>query len=102
MPQNQADIFFIKNDNFDGLKELEKIVEQAAGNVAAPTEHQISMIKQLFKDADEDGNGLICREELESVLKKLGDWVPEEFDVLFSKADWNSDGRLSYDEFVTW
>jgi len=26
MPQDQSDIFFIENDNFDGLKELEKIL----------------------------------------------------------------------------
>eukprot|EP00419_Tripos_fusus_P031960 CAMPEP_0172762638 /NCGR_PEP_ID=MMETSP1074-20121228/173902_1 /TAXON_ID=2916 /ORGANISM="Ceratium fusus, Strain PA161109" /LENGTH=41 /DNA_ID= /DNA_START= /DNA_END= /DNA_ORIENTATION= len=32
----------------------------------------------------------------------LGDWVPEEFDLLFATADWDKDGNLSYDEFVSW
>jgi Ca2+-binding EF-hand superfamily protein len=59
-------------------------------------------VLDLFKEADKDGNGLINRDELEAIFRKLGPWSHDQFSVLFQAADLNNDDHLHYTEFVDW
>jgi Ca2+-binding EF-hand superfamily protein len=58
-------------------------------------------IVELFKEHDTDGNGYIDQEELSFVLEDMG-FLPEESDAMFQAADLNLDGKIKYQEFVTW
>ena len=50
---------------------------------------------------DEDGNGMISKDELESLVKELDPHFPrDEFDTVFKAIDLNGDGELQFDEFV--
>lgn len=62
----------------------------------------IAAIKELFHEADTDGDGSISIDELRDVFGALGDWTDEEFEVLFEEADVSGDGKLQLDEFVDW
>uniref|UniRef100_A0A1I8IYV5 EF-hand domain-containing protein n=2 Tax=Macrostomum lignano TaxID=282301 RepID=A0A1I8IYV5_9PLAT len=54
-----------------------------------------------FQVFDRDKNGFISRQELEFVLKSIGEQLTtEEIDELFRSADANEDGKISYKEFV--
>eukprot|EP00746_Dinoflagellata_sp_MGD_P087065 gnl/MRDRNA2_/MRDRNA2_34550_c0_seq2.p2 gnl/MRDRNA2_/MRDRNA2_34550_c0~~gnl/MRDRNA2_/MRDRNA2_34550_c0_seq2.p2 ORF type:complete len:109 (+),score=43.59 gnl/MRDRNA2_/MRDRNA2_34550_c0_seq2:96-422(+) len=67
-----------------------------------PSEHMTAMIQEMFANADKNKDGMISREELEAVMKQLGEWEPDDFDRLFKEADANEDGSLQYGEFVKW
>jgi len=62
----------------------------------------IKSIKEQFATSDRNGDGFIGKEELKEALRRLSDWSEEEFNLLFSAADVNCDGRLSFNEFVDW
>ncbi|CAJ1334039.1 unnamed protein product [Effrenium voratum] len=59
---------------------------------------------QSFKKFDQDGNGLISRDEMTYVLKALKSDKFDEasVDQLMAKADTNGDGKLQIEEFVKW
>mmetsp|Transcript_60622 Transcript_60622/g.195284 ORF Transcript_60622/g.195284 Transcript_60622/m.195284 type:complete len:504 (-) Transcript_60622:111-1622(-) len=59
-------------------------------------------IKAAFREADQNGDGLISKGELKEAFQYLGEWTDEEFETLFQEADATGDGRLSYNEFVEW
>jgi calcium-binding protein CML len=58
-------------------------------------------IEQAFKMIDRDGDGKITREELASLLTKVGAEPPskEEMSLLLSEVDRNGDGSISLEEF---
>jgi len=66
------------------------------------SEDQTSAILAAFKEADQNGDGLISREELKRVFGHLEDWSDEDFDTLFDAAETTGDGKLNYEEFVQW
>lgn len=59
-------------------------------------------IINIFKIADDNGDGTISKQELKRVFNELGTWSDKEFDMLFKQADLNGDGALQYEEFVKW
>lgn len=63
-------------------------------------------IKQCFREFDRDGNGAICRSELEDVLQRLchkgQSLTKDDIQLCLSQADKNGDGVIGYDEFVDW
>lgn len=62
-----------------------------------------SSLVETFKRFDQDGNGLISREELGLVLKELDeDMDNDSVDRLMAWADTSGDGQLFYEEFLRW
>merc|ERR1712138_322873 len=58
-------------------------------------------VKAVFASFDDNGDGVISREELNRVLSLLG--ADAAFiDFIFSEMDVNKDGKVSYDEFCDW
>lgn len=57
-------------------------------------------IRDAFKQFDKDGNGFIDRDELRSLMITLGEKLSdEEIDVMMADADFDRDGKISYQEF---
>ena len=62
-----------------------------------------SSLVETFKRFDQDGNGLISREELGCVLKELDENMDNlAIDRLMAWADTSGDGQLFYEEFLRW
>lgn len=60
-------------------------------------------VKDLFKDWDGDGSGCISEEELTLLLQKLNPSITQaDAKNMFVACDQNSDGRVDYNEFLTW
>ena len=58
-------------------------------------------IKVTWELFDQDGDGCITTEELRHVFAKLNlNLGPEQIDRMIKVADVNSDGEISYEEFV--
>mmetsp|Transcript_16666 Transcript_16666/g.31002 ORF Transcript_16666/g.31002 Transcript_16666/m.31002 type:complete len:598 (-) Transcript_16666:199-1992(-) len=58
-------------------------------------------ILKVFREWDKNADGFIEMDELTKVLKDLG--VPEDsIPSIFTGADWDRDGKISYSEFVDW
>jgi len=72
-------------------------------------------LQQAFRRYDKDGNGTLTRNEMITLLKKLGDiggqgdkgnnkgsLTDEQVEELLNECDENNDGHISYEEFVDW
>mmetsp|Transcript_105424 Transcript_105424/g.340034 ORF Transcript_105424/g.340034 Transcript_105424/m.340034 type:complete len:366 (-) Transcript_105424:166-1263(-) len=59
-------------------------------------------IKEVFKKYDKDGNGSISCQELQAVLKSLGNFKDTEINTVFTHIDKNGDGKVQFNEFVDW
>lgn len=57
------------------------------------------LIKNAFKDADLAGTGYISKDELARTLRHLGDWSPDDFEVLFKNLN-VKDNKVGYNEFI--
>mmetsp|Transcript_49599 Transcript_49599/g.44410 ORF Transcript_49599/g.44410 Transcript_49599/m.44410 type:complete len:660 (-) Transcript_49599:26-2005(-) len=69
--------------------------------------HMVAAIKggvrATFRQVDTDQSGFIDKEELRSVLQKLGGEVTdEEVDKCYKELDENDDGKIDFDEFSRW
>jgi len=64
------------------------------------------MVVDTFRRFDANGDGLITRDELTSIFKLLcsngKSWDDSSIDLLMNAADTNRDGKIQYEEFVTW
>lgn len=62
------------------------------------------MIVDTFRTFDANGDGIITRCELASVLQLLdqGKYDEKTVDIVLGAADTNGDGRINYEEFVQW
>lgn len=72
---------------------------------AAGKEKEVSAkIVEAFRRFDLNGDGLITKDELGEVLRRLDPktWTNSRLDKLFKGADVDKDGKLSYDEFTKW
>lgn len=61
-----------------------------------------SKMKEIFRQADANGDGYLSLDELKTTLRSLSDWSEEQFKQLFEKADVNADGKLDVGEFIDW
>lgn len=60
-------------------------------------------VRLLFRMFDIDGNGSIDGKELQAIFNVLHpEWTPENVHKILQEADLNGDGRIDYDEFLTW
>jgi len=60
-------------------------------------------IKQMFKSWDTTGNGVITKEELKAVMKRMkADLDDAALDKLFNSIDKRQNGVIEYCEFVDW
>eukprot|EP01126_Amoeba_proteus_P031442 TRINITY_DN3084_c0_g1_i1.p1 TRINITY_DN3084_c0_g1~~TRINITY_DN3084_c0_g1_i1.p1 ORF type:complete len:174 (-),score=25.60 TRINITY_DN3084_c0_g1_i1:120-641(-) len=63
-------------------------------------------VKLIFNCFDEDGNGVLTRDEFRSAALKFSDAEDENVgafcDRVFKACDVNGDGEVSYKEFYTW
>eukprot|EP00930_Biecheleria_cincta_P101594 TRINITY_DN9323_c0_g1_i1.p1 TRINITY_DN9323_c0_g1~~TRINITY_DN9323_c0_g1_i1.p1 ORF type:complete len:496 (-),score=118.78 TRINITY_DN9323_c0_g1_i1:138-1625(-) len=57
-------------------------------------------LKEAFRRLDKDGDGSISPEELEVILRELGDWTDDEFEQLFGECDVDGNGKLNVEEFI--
>lgn len=51
-------------------------------------------VKQIFLAADTDKNGVLSKEEVTAIIKKLADWDDETIESLMKQCDYNKDGML--------
>jgi hypothetical protein len=65
---------------------------------------QSRRMKELFQQADKDGDGTIDTIDLERLLKKLDgeQWTHMKASRLLNAMDKNKDGYVSFEEFVDW
>lgn len=62
---------------------------------------QVSELRALFREIDEDGTGLIKASELADVLKKSDVKVSEqEIQHMISEIDYHGNGKINYSEFL--
>lgn len=60
-------------------------------------------VQKLFDVVDDDGSGLIDKEEMVRLLSSLGKMIPQdEIDEGFAKLDKDSSGHIDFDEFYAW
>jgi hypothetical protein len=66
------------------------------------TPQDCTIIRDNFKAYDKNNDGTMERSELRKVLKDLGhdDLTEEQIEIIFSKIDTNSSGKIEYPEFV--
>jgi Ca2+-binding EF-hand superfamily protein len=57
-------------------------------------------IKEMFKQADKDGDGFITATELKQEMESDGEkWTKAQIKKVMKKADKDGDGRISFEEF---
>lgn len=60
-------------------------------------------VKLLFKMFDLDSNGSIDKSEMEQIFQTLHpSWTADKVQNILEEADLNGDGRIAYEEFLTW
>ncbi|CAJ0609261.1 unnamed protein product [Cylicocyclus nassatus] len=58
-------------------------------------------LKGIFREFDLNGDGFIQRDELRSVMQKMGQSpTEEELDAMFNAADQDQDGNIDFKEFL--
>ena len=71
--------------------------------ILAVPEEQLKEYKEAFDLFDREQTGLIGPNEIYSLLKNFGNPTPKkEIDQLMAEFDEDGDGKLSFDEFVTY
>ncbi|XP_056021983.1 calmodulin-alpha-like [Ostrea edulis] len=86
----------------DGNKKIdfEEFLKFAKKTHRDPEEIKCSLT-EAFKTLDTNGDGFITREELKSVMTKMGERLSEEeAEEMIRKADQNEDGKINYEEYV--
>eukprot|EP00746_Dinoflagellata_sp_MGD_P160958 gnl/MRDRNA2_/MRDRNA2_87944_c0_seq1.p1 gnl/MRDRNA2_/MRDRNA2_87944_c0~~gnl/MRDRNA2_/MRDRNA2_87944_c0_seq1.p1 ORF type:complete len:474 (-),score=101.19 gnl/MRDRNA2_/MRDRNA2_87944_c0_seq1:86-1507(-) len=56
-------------------------------------------IKNAFSDADIAGTGYISKDELSRTLRHLGNWSPDDFEILFKNLT-VKDNKVGYNDFI--
>lgn len=81
----------------------EKAVESTVEEVIEIFDPQMAeSIKEIFRNADTNGDGVISKDELKNLFREIAEWSDEEFEVLFAEADKNGDGKIQHQEFIDW
>mmetsp|Transcript_29296 Transcript_29296/g.32542 ORF Transcript_29296/g.32542 Transcript_29296/m.32542 type:complete len:151 (+) Transcript_29296:91-543(+) len=65
------------------------------------SKEQIEELKEAFALFDQDGNGMISKEELGKVMKSLGqEPTSEQLDQMINEVDKDNSGTIEFDEFL--
>mmetsp|Transcript_64123 Transcript_64123/g.119225 ORF Transcript_64123/g.119225 Transcript_64123/m.119225 type:complete len:776 (-) Transcript_64123:71-2398(-) len=92
------------------IKELEEVVRkkderiaELEGQLQAARDGPESHVRKKFQQWDKNGDGIISQEELVEVMQSLGgQFSEEETKALFNHIDKDKDGKVDYNEFVSW
>lgn len=89
------------------IEELENVDCKPTGSIEEPEnngEHMIPAVtemKRVFATYDENGDGYICKSELERFMRKLDvDVSEEEILYMIDSVDVNRDGCVDFEEFL--
>ncbi|KAK7283757.1 hypothetical protein RIF29_13503 [Crotalaria pallida] len=90
----------IRMKQFRAMNKMKKLALKVIAE--SLSEEDIKGLKQMFKNMDTDGNGVITLEELKSGLSRLGSKLSEsEIRQLMDAADVDNSGTIDYAEFIT-
>eukprot|EP01084_Bolivina_argentea_P182326 314776_1 len=68
-----------------------------------PGAEDTAKIKEVFKNFDSNGDGVISREEVHQMLDKMGIEMPKQTeDEFFEQMDDDGSGELEFGEFLDW
>mmetsp|Transcript_32136 Transcript_32136/g.73537 ORF Transcript_32136/g.73537 Transcript_32136/m.73537 type:complete len:768 (-) Transcript_32136:32-2335(-) len=92
------------------IKELEAVVRkkderiaELEGQLQAAQDGPEAHVRKKFQQWDKNGDGIISQEELVEVMQSLGGQFSEaETTSLFNHIDKDKDGKVDYNEFVSW
>merc|ERR1712013_318944 len=82
------------------FKDFVKIMETNDLDQESKEERDKKFIRNAFSAFDADNDGFITRNELENVLKQMGQVTEAEVTALMKEADTNNDDKIDIDEFV--
>lgn len=89
--------------NGDGVIDFQEFISMAKHFEGCSKDDMEQTLRQAFRVFDRDGNGYISTEELRYVVTTFGEKLThEEAEELIAMFDKNKDGKLEYEEFVTW
>eukprot|EP00927_Polykrikos_kofoidii_P024855 TRINITY_DN22485_c0_g2_i1.p1 TRINITY_DN22485_c0_g2~~TRINITY_DN22485_c0_g2_i1.p1 ORF type:complete len:702 (+),score=133.79 TRINITY_DN22485_c0_g2_i1:75-2108(+) len=73
-------------------------------NLKPPTDPESAMLIETFRRFDDNGDGVISREELARVFQAVDPvhWSDARIERLMEEADTNGDGLIKYEEFCAW
>ena len=81
-----------------------KVIRWTSGRnmEASESPTYLAGLERFFQSADTDQNGTICEGELAITVRSLGFWWLRDSQIkeLFVRADKNSNGSISFEEFV--
>mmetsp|Transcript_80066 Transcript_80066/g.141267 ORF Transcript_80066/g.141267 Transcript_80066/m.141267 type:complete len:174 (-) Transcript_80066:85-606(-) len=66
-----------------------------------PRKEDMKAVKEKFMKWDSDGSGSIGKPEFRKILRECG-VPPQNIEMIFTLADVNNDGEISWNEFVNW
>ena len=73
------------------------------GEAAMATEAELKQLRKLFAEIDEDGSGLLDRDEVYELAEKLGATLSTaELDEAMAEMDEDGSGEVDFDEFAEW
>ena len=59
-------------------------------------------MRRIFHEFDQDGNGVISRDELQTVFAELGRYLSEEeVEEIIASIDQDGTGNINYEEFAS-
>jgi len=94
---------YAKQDFEATALEREEVLEDVRDYLlhGMPQEELEDELRNVFNEADGDGNGYLDRKEFVAVLKNadLG-FTKREINIMLTEVDEDGDGKVSYDEFV--
>jgi len=93
-----------ETENYCDEEELNELVTLSDSEELCPPDFERERMLKVFRKYDLDGDGKISRAELGSLLKILDPVTFNEaaIDILLNEADWDRDGKLNVEEFVSW
>lgn len=84
--------------NKDGLLSFEEFLELMTRKMSHNDADEL--VKEAFRSYDRDGDGYIDKGELLSFMRDVNDSVTEEeVDTMIKEADYDNDGKVSFEEF---
>lgn len=84
--------------NKDGLLQFDEFLELMTRKMSHNDGDEL--VKQAFRSYDRDGDGHIDKGELLSFMRDVNDSVTEEeVDTMIKEADYDNDGKVSFEEF---
>ena len=73
--------------------------------LAKKTREKKKKVRNIFRRADNNGDGYITRAELKYAINNSchssKKWTDKKFNKIWDEADFNGDGKITFEEFVT-